>query len=243
VANTTCWALPISNGGLRHIEKNIYNVTIMGEKCGATFDPPATLSFTVPDNLWVGNTRYSIRTYSTQTGSWEEIPTTVDTGSHIVNGQVSHLCLFGLFAVPAAGAATPALTLRAPVATLQVQPEPIPRTSMGILTGMMGWIYGTIAANLQVSFISFLAGLAGLYTYTRRSWLSRNRTWITLYLISLTGLLWAFYLFTSGGPLWESLFLFITIIGLNLIVPILRFDRIDLTSRARHGSVSTARRW
>ena len=107
----------------------------------------------------------------------------------------------------------------------------------------MGWIYGTIAANPQVSFTFFLTGLAGLYTYTRRSWLSRNRTWITLYLVSLTGLLWALYLFTYGGPLWESLFLFTTITGLNLIVHILRFDRIDLTSRARYGSVSTARRW
>jgi hypothetical protein len=114
---------------------------------------------------------------------------------------------------------------------------------MGTFTGMIGWIYGTLAANPQVSFAFFLTGLAGLYTYTRRSWLSPYRTWITLYLISLTGFLWALFLFTRGEPLWEPAFLFTTVTGLNLIVHIFRFDRIDLTSRARYGSVSTARRW
>ena len=210
---------------------------------GATFNPPATISFAVPDNQWDGNTQYSIRSYSTQTGSWDEIPTTVDAGNRIVSGQVSHLCLFGLFAVPAAEIPTQASVVRAPVATPQQQPKPLPRTPMGTFTGMIGWIYGTLAANPQVSFTFFLTGLAGLYTYTRRSWLSPYRTWITLYLISLTGCLWALFLFTRGEPLWEPAFLFTTIAGLNLVAHIFRFDRIDLTSRARYGPVRANRRW
>ena len=209
---------------------------------GATFNPPATVSFTVPDNQWDANARYAIRSYSTTTTSWDDIPTTVDSSTRIVSGKVSHLCLFGLFAFPAAGPATPTPTIRAPVEIPQVQEKPLPRTPMGTFTGMVGWIYGTLTANPQVSFTFFLTGLAGLYTYTRRSWLSRYRTWITLYLISMTGLLWALFLFTRGEPLWEPAFLFTTIAGLNLVAHIFRFDRINLT-RARYGSFRSTRRW
>ncbi|MDD1662175.1 MAG: PKD domain-containing protein, partial [Methanomicrobiales archaeon] len=215
------WIPPLPEGTGFRFTGIVYDI----RPDGATFNPPATLSFTVPDNQWDGNTQYSIRSYSTTTGSWDGIPTTVDPGTRTVSGQVSHLCLFGLFAVPAAGPATPAPTLRAPVATLQVQPKPIPQTPMGIFTGMMGWIYATATAHIPVSFTIILLGLAAIYASTRRAWLARNRTWITLYLISLTGLLWALFLSASGGPLWESAWILITVIGLNLIVHILRFDR------------------
>jgi hypothetical protein len=106
---------------------------------------------------------------------------------------------------------------------------------MGIFTGMMGWIYIKATANITVSIIIVLAALAAIYASTRRAWLARNRTWISLYLISLTGLLWALFVPVSGGPLWESAWILITVTGLNLIVHILRFDRIDLSSRARAG--------
>lgn len=209
---------------------------------GATFNPPATIRFTVPDNQWDANTQYAIRSYSTKTGSWDDIPTSVDTAHRIVSGSVSHLCLFGLFAAPLATPATPAHVIGAPAANPGGQPVPIPRTGTGIFTGLLGWIYATATADIPVSIAVLVGMLASLYAFTRRAWLSRHRNWITLYLISLTGLLWVFFLFTSGGPLWESLFLFTTITGLNLIVHILRFDRIDLTPLARHGSAGTARR-
>jgi hypothetical protein len=199
---------------------------------GATFNPPATLSFTVPGDQWNRDTTYFIRSYSAQTGSWKDIPTSVDPGSRVVTGQISHLCLFGLFAAPAAPA-TPATTLRAPVATLQVQPESISQTPMGIFTGLMGWVYATAVAHIQVSATILLAALVGVYTSTRKAWLSRNRTWITLYLISLTGLLWAAFLFEGGAPFWEPSWILITVTGLNLIVHIFRFDRIDISARAR----------
>jgi beta propeller repeat protein len=232
------WIPPLQEGTGFRFTGIVYDI----RPDGATFNPPATLSFTVPDNQWDGNTQYSIRSYSTTTGSWDGIPTTVDPGTRTVSGKVSHLCLFGLFAVPAAGPATPAPTLRAPVATLQVQPKPIPQTPMGIFTGMMGWIYATATAHIPVSFTIILLGLGAIYTSTRRAWLARNRTWITLYLISLTGLLWALFLSASGGPLWESAWILITVIGLNLIVHILRFDRINLSSRAYRGYVEIGHR-
>jgi hypothetical protein len=205
---------------------------------GATFTPPATLSFTVPEGLWNGKSRYSLLAYSTQAGSWEEIPTEVEPEDHRVSGPVSHLCLFGLFAAEAT------LPPQAPVAgaPAQAQPEPVQHTPMGIFTGMMGWLYGTASTHITVSLaVGFLA-LAALYASTRRAWLSRNRTWITLHLANLTGLLWASFLFTGDGPFWEAYWILITVIGLNLIVYLLRFDRIDLSSRARRGYVEIGHR-
>ncbi|MDD1663997.1 MAG: PKD domain-containing protein [Methanomicrobiales archaeon] len=209
---------------------------------GATFNPPATLSFTVPGDRWNENTRYSIQTYSTQAGSWEDITTSVDPGSRIVSGQVSHLCIFGLFTVPAAGAPAPARGVSAPAVTSGEQPKPLPRTPMGIFTGMLGWIYDIATTHILVSLTVLFCVLASVYAYTRRAWLSRNRTWITLYLISLTGLLWASFVYSESGSLPDSVFIITTVTGLNLIVHILRFDRIDLSSRALRGYVEIGRR-
>ncbi|MDD1670355.1 MAG: hypothetical protein LUQ67_03445 [Methanomicrobiales archaeon] len=197
---------------------------------GATFNPPATLSLTVPDSQWDGNTRYLIRTYETGSGSWEEIPTEVDPSSRVVSGPVSHLCLFGLFAGEVLPP-TPAPTARLPAADLQAQPGPVMRTPMGIFTGMVSWVYAAALANLPVALTFILVSLGAIYASTRRWWLTRYRTWVTLYLISLTGLLWALFLSTSGGPFWESAWIVITVAGLNLIVHVLRFDRIDLSRR------------
>jgi beta propeller repeat protein len=205
---------------------------------GATFTPPATLSITVPESLWDGNSRYSLSAYSTQAGSWEEIPTEVDPDTRTVSGPVSHLCIFGLFAAEV----LPPPQAPVIVAPAPAQPEPVQRTPMGIFTGMMGWLYGTASAHLPVSLAVGFTALATLYASTRRAWLSRNRTWITLHLANLTGLLWASFLFTGDGPFWEAYWILITVIGLNLIVYLLRFDRIDLSSRARRGYVEIGHR-
>jgi beta propeller repeat protein len=208
---------------------------------GATFNPPATVSFAVPGDLWDPDARYSIRTYAAQAGSWEDIPTSVDTGNRIVSGSVSHLCLFGLFAA-GPPAVTPAVA-GAPAAIQGEQPKPLPRSPLSTFTGMLGWAATTASAHSLAALAILIAVLASLYAFSRRAWLSRHRTWITLYLISLTGLLWAAFLFTSGGPSWEYSFLLITVAGLNLIVHAFRFDRIELSPRAPRGYPMAPRRW
>jgi hypothetical protein len=209
---------------------------------GATFNPPATIRFTISGDKWDPAALYAIRTYSAVTGSWEDIPTTVDPGTRIVSGRVSHLCLFGLFAVPVAASATTPPITGAPVATLEVRPQPLPRTPMTTFTGMLEWAYAMATANLTVSFTILVGGFASLYTFTRRAWLSLYRSWVILYLASLTGLLWASFLYASAGPFWEAFFILVTVAGLNLIVHVFRFDRIDLSSRAVRGYVEIGRR-
>ncbi|HVP25720.1 MAG TPA: PKD domain-containing protein [Methanomicrobiales archaeon] len=208
---------------------------------GATFNPPATISFTVPDSQWSPDTGYSIRTYAEQAGSWEDVPTSVDPATRTASGQVSHLCIFGLFAVPAAG--PQAQAAGAPAATPATVAKPVPRTPMGTFTGLIGWIYATATGHLAVSLTILLGGIVSLYAWSRREWLGRYRPWVTLYLASLSGVLWAFFLLASGGRSWEPVFLLTTIAGLNLIVHILRFDRIDLTRSAWRRYRPAPRRW
>jgi hypothetical protein len=212
------------------------------EPDGATFDPPATLSFTVPEDQWNADTRYSLRSYGAAGGSWEEIPTIVDPSARVVSGRVFHLCIFGLFAAPAAEQATTAPTLMAPAAILQAQAETPSRTPLGVISGMVGLMYASAMAHSSVSLAIVLIALAAIYAFTQRAWLARYRTWIILYLISLTGLLWAIFLSATGGPLWESAWIVLTVIGLNLMVHVLRFDRVDLSARTRRGYMEMGHR-
>jgi len=44
----------------------------------------------------------------------------------------------------------------------------------------------------------------------------------------MTGFLWAAFIYTQGGPYSESVFLMTSVTGLNLIVHIFRYDRIEI---------------
>jgi hypothetical protein len=199
---------------------------------GATFDPPATVGFSIPGDLWDPDAGYAIRAFAAEAGSWEAVPTSVDTANRVVSGSVSHLCIFGLFASSPVASGT----LEPAIATPVSQPGPVSRTPMGIFTGMMAWAYATARGNLAVSATVLLGVVAALVLFTKRAWLSTHRTWVTLYLASFTGLLWAAFLLESTGSLPDAAFIITTVVGLNLIVHILRFDRIDLLAGSGYSS-------
>jgi hypothetical protein len=91
-----------------------------------------------------------------------------------------------------------------------------------------GILLSTALANLSVSLIAILILIGGLYAYASLARFAPYHTWIYLYLVSLTGIVWALFLVDSGGFVPESVFVLSTVIGLNLIVHILRFDRIEM---------------
>jgi Flp pilus assembly protein protease CpaA len=105
-----------------------------------------------------------------------------------------------------------------------VQPSPPP-----------SW-YAFLTTYSSILFTLLLFVLAAVYAYTKREGLSQYQTWITLYLISLTGLLWALFVYVEGGPLADSVFIVTTVAGLNLIVHVLRFDRIEIPLPATGGT-------
>jgi hypothetical protein len=142
---------------------------------GATFNPPAALTFTIPDTLWAEHTLYTIRTYDEGTGSWTEIPTTVDPDAHTLTGQVSHLCLFGVFAAPES-----VTTVSSPLEAAATTPpapggEQVPRTPLGTFTGLLAWLYTAAAANLPATLLLLVIALSAIYLSLRGNRRSSRR--------------------------------------------------------------------
>ena len=75
---------------------------------GATFTPPITLTFTLSEDAWnTLNGDFSVQFYDEETGTWVDVPVTVDTASHTVTAEVSHFSVFALFEEEAAEKSTP----------------------------------------------------------------------------------------------------------------------------------------
>jgi len=81
---------------------------------GATFDPPATLTYTLSEEEWGRNgdpATLRVMWYNPGTGAWQEVPATVDPATRTVTARVSHFSLFALTwadAPPAKATAAPA---------------------------------------------------------------------------------------------------------------------------------------
>ena len=85
-----------------------------------------------------------------------------------------------------------------------------------------------VPAYSSILFVFLLFAFAAAYAYLRRDVLTLYQTWITLYLISMTGVLWAAFVTSQGAPLSETVFLVTSVVGLNLVVHVLRFDRVRI---------------
>ncbi|MDD1667418.1 MAG: hypothetical protein LUO96_03015 [Methanomicrobiales archaeon] len=95
-------------------------------------------------------------------------------------------------------------------------------------TSPSGTAPSLVPAYSSILFTFLLFAVATTYVYLRRDVLALYQTWITLYLISMTGLLWAAFVTSQGAPLSETVFLVTCVVGLNLIVHLLRFDRVRI---------------
>jgi hypothetical protein len=193
---------------------------------GATISPPATLTLYVPSSLWSSDTRVSIQVLDPSTGTWAVVPSSVQPGSMSLSTPVSRLGVFGLFGEPPA----------VPPHLEPIQPIPAEKFAapgeqarggiIASLGGLAGSAISSVTGNPAPAFILFLIALAGALAFTLRDQVARYRTWITLYLISMTGLLWAVFTYDSGGPLSDSVFIATIVVGLNLIVHVFRYDRV-----------------
>ena len=192
---------------------------------GASFDQPATLTIIIPGSLPVENTRFFLLAYDRPSGTWNGVPATLDPATRTLTGPLSQAGIIGLFTEPVVG---PPSLQELPSAVLEIREEPEGNGLLNALTALgMNFYSGTIA-NLSMVFTSLLIASAGLFAYPNRALLSRYQPWITLYLISMTGVLWAIFLYSEGGPPADSVFLATTVAGLNLMVHIFRFDRVTI---------------
>jgi len=88
-------------------------------------------------------------------------------------------------------------------------------------------LLSTALTNLSIAFIVVLLFIFGLYAYASLARFAPYHSWIYLYLVSLTGIVWGVFLLDNGS-LPDSVFVLTTVVGINLIVHVFRFDRIDL---------------
>jgi len=79
---------------------------------GATFDPPAVLTYTLSGEEWAkidGGATPKVMWYNPETEEWQDVPATVDPITRTVTAQVSHFSIYALaWTVPEA-ATTPAV--------------------------------------------------------------------------------------------------------------------------------------
>ena len=125
---------------------------------GATFSPPISLSFTVPQAQWGQD--YVVKSFDRKSGTWQDLPTTLTATTGTVTAQSSHLCIFGLFAEPRAAPPAPAATPVPLPAATQVKAQP-PATAVSIFASMTTWVAGLVMNNV-VPLVAFIfLGIAG----------------------------------------------------------------------------------
>ncbi|KQC04895.1 MAG: hypothetical protein APR53_02570 [Methanoculleus sp. SDB] len=136
---------------------------------GATFDPPAQLSLSLPDDVSAGV--YSIKRWNAGTGLWEECSPVETAENRTVTCEVDHFCIFGLFtdAPPVAG--TPAAVSAATAVPLPVTPpaarETMRPTHLTISGGLIAWVLG-VAGTYSLIIIAVAAALLVLLLVMRR---------------------------------------------------------------------------
>ena len=98
-------------------------------------------------------------------------------------------------------------------------------------TGTLGGLFfPEVLPNLLLACSIVLLFIFGIYAYASLARFAPYHTWIYLYLVSLSGVAWALFLVRSGGSPGDVAFLLTTVIGMNLIVHVLRFDRVVIPS-------------
>lgn len=133
---------------------------------GATFSPPASLSFFPLNPRWGRD--YSVKSYTAKSGTWEDLPTTFDGSTGLVTAEVSHLTVHGLFTVAQTASPTASATPLLPAAVPQQAKAQPPSTAVSIFTSMIGWAAGLIAGNLFLVIAVLIAAVAAFLVIRTR---------------------------------------------------------------------------
>jgi PKD repeat protein len=121
---------------------------------GTTFNPPAILSFAIPDSDWssLSGSALSLKWYNGTTSSWESLPTNVDQGTKTVSTPISHLSIFGLFA-PVPPTTIPTTTIVTATTTTPPAPSIFGSDMMRIILQVIIIVIIIIAVVILIRFI------------------------------------------------------------------------------------------
>jgi len=118
---------------------------------GATFSPAVSISFTVPQGQVAQD--YTVRSYDRASGTWQDLPASYNAQTGMVTAEVSHFCLFAVFAKMVTTAPTIAAT---PIVTPLI-PTTLAPPSPTIATNFLGILLWVV--NLMVKNPLMLAGI------------------------------------------------------------------------------------
>jgi len=126
---------------------------------GATFSPPVTLTFTLPQAEWGKD--YSVHYFDTKAGTWQTLPTTFDAATGTVSAEVGHLSVFALFSQPRASPVTTPVATPLPLPPApQVKAQP-PATAVSIFTSMLGWAADLVMNNAIIPVVVVILAILG----------------------------------------------------------------------------------
>jgi len=134
---------------------------------GATFSPPLSLSFTIPQARW--GQEYSVKTWDTRSGTWQDLPSVFDGSTGTITAEVSHLCTFALFAQPVAAPPTPVATPLPAVVTTLPAAAPPPSTAVSTFASMLAWATDLIVNNAVILAVVLVLVIAVYLVWQRRS--------------------------------------------------------------------------
>ena len=132
---------------------------------GSTFSPSISLSFTIPQAHWGQD--FFIRTFDHASGVWQEVPTTYNPNTGVVNAEVTHFCCFALFSKAVTSVPSDLKTTPPEYMAPDIIAPPPPPTAMSIFTGMILWVVDMVTKHILV-----VAGaailVAAVYLYGRK---------------------------------------------------------------------------
>jgi hypothetical protein len=132
---------------------------------GATFSPPVSLSFSLPQAQ--PGQDYSVKSFDRKSGTWQDLPTTFDAATGMVTAHVSHLCVFALFTGPRVSPVTTPAPTPLPVLTTPIVKAQPPTTAVSIFSSMMGWAAGVMMKNAVIVAVIIILAIAA-YVITQR---------------------------------------------------------------------------
>ena len=134
---------------------------------GSTFSPSISLNFTIPQAHWGQD--FFIRTFDHASGVWQEVPTTYNPNTGVVNAEVTHFCCFALFSKAVTSGPTDLKTTPPEHMAPDIITPPPPPTAMSIFTGMILWVVDSVTKNvLVVAGAAILVAAIFLYGRKRR---------------------------------------------------------------------------
>ncbi len=128
---------------------------------GATFSPEISISFFVPDVQF--GQELVVKMFDHASGTWQDVPGSINPETGIITAHISHFCCFALFAETITPETTPAST---PVSPPPKANAPVP-TAMSTFMGMILWVSDIIQKNIVI-FVGIIIITIAIFLHGRK---------------------------------------------------------------------------